>query len=123
MTSPASRRKKAPVSSLTLLKDRFDISSPMLRDGPSPPAPPGAIGRICGSEASGMADQLLEHLERRVTPGLTPYPDATAGMEAWVDAIRTGNAPDRDWLPHPPPLYTPGPSAARADLVNAPGFT
>src|SRR3546814_12747290 len=104
MTSPASRRKKAPVSSLTLLKDRFDISSPMLRDGPSPPAPPGAIGRICGRAASGMADQLLEQLEWRVMPGLTPYPEALAGMEARVQSIRKGNAPDPVWLLPPPPL-------------------
>src|SRR3546814_20319139 len=94
----------------------------MLRDGPSPPAPPGAIGRICGSEASGMADQLLEQLEWRVTPGLTPYPEALAGMAARVEAIRKGNAPELVWLLEHHPLYTAGTSADAAELFTPQGF-
>src|SRR3546814_19068628 len=90
----------------------------MLRDGPSPPAPPGAIGRICGSEASGMADQLLEQLEWRVTPGLTPYPEALAGTEARVEAIRKGNAPKLVWPLAPPPLYTTGTSPDAPELLT-----
>ena len=45
-------------------------------------------------------------------PGLTPYPDAVAVMEARAAAIREdGNAPELVWLVEHPPLYTAGTSA------------
>ena len=69
-----------------------------------------------------MADQLLEQLEWRVSPGLTPYPEALAEMEARVEAIQAGNAPELVWLLEHPPLYTAGTSADPAELFNPQGF-
>ena len=50
-------------------------------------------------------------------PGLTPYPDALAAMEARVTAIRAGTAPERVWLVEHPPLYTAGTSARAEELI------
>lgn len=69
-----------------------------------------------------MADQLLEQLEWRVSPGLTPYPEALGEMEARVEAIQAGNAPELVWLLEHPPLYTAGTSADPAELFNPQGF-
>jgi lipoyl(octanoyl) transferase len=55
-----------------------------------------------------------------VAPGLTPYPDALAVMQARVAAIRAGAAGECVWLVEHPPLYTAGTSALNEDLV-APG--
>src|SRR4029077_1578345 len=54
-----------------------------------------------------------------VTPGLTPYADALAEMEARAEAVARGDAPERVWLIEHPPLYTAGTSAKDADLVDA----
>ncbi|MBA3325278.1 MAG: lipoyl(octanoyl) transferase LipB [Rhodobacteraceae bacterium] len=59
-------------------------------------------------------------VEWRVSAGLTPYPDALAAMEARVEAILAGAAPEQIWLIEHPPLYTAGTSARAADLL-APG--
>lgn len=56
------------------------------------------------------------------TPGLTPYPDALAFMEARVEAIARGEAKECIWLLEHPPLYTSGTSAKPADLVDADRF-
>src|SRR5215469_15580198 len=55
-------------------------------------------------------------VEWRTEAGLTPYPEATAAMQARVAAIRAGAAPELVWLVEHPPLYTAGTSAARDDL-------
>ena len=55
-----------------------------------------------------------------VAPGLTPYPEAIATMEARVAAIRDGTAGELVWCVEHPPLYTAGTSADPADL-RAPG--
>ncbi len=55
--------------------------------------------------------------EWRVEPGLTPYLDAVAAMEARVAAIQAGTASELIWLVEHPPLYTAGTSAATADLL------
>src|SRR3954454_2639847 len=60
--------------------------------------------------------------EWQVTPGLTPYTDALADMEARAAAIRAGTAPERIWLLEHPPLYTAGTSADPAELFNPLGF-
>lgn len=52
-----------------------------------------------------------------VAPGLLPYPEAVAAMEARVEAIARGEAPERVWLVEHPPLYTAGVSARREDLL------
>ena len=56
------------------------------------------------------------------SPGLTPYPDALAAMQARVAAIRAGTAPEQVWLVEHPPLYTAGTSAQPADLVDPERF-
>lgn len=56
--------------------------------------------------------------EWRVTPGLTPYPDALAEMEARAAAIADGLAGELIWLLEHPPVYTAGTSADPAELID-----
>lgn len=64
----------------------------------------------------------VDGIEWRVTPGLTPYPEGLAEMEARAAAVRTGDAPELAWLLEHPPLYTAGTSADPAELTNPLGF-
>lgn len=50
------------------------------------------------------------------------YPSALAGMEARVEAILAGQAPELVWLLEHPPLYTAGTSADPADLLEPDRF-
>ncbi|MGQ0665148.1 MAG: lipoyl(octanoyl) transferase LipB [Pseudomonadota bacterium] len=50
------------------------------------------------------------------------YLEAVAFMEARVEAIRAGAAPELVWLVEHPPLYTAGTSAKPADLLDAGRF-
>jgi len=61
-------------------------------------------------------------IEWRITPGLSPYPEALAAMEARAAAIRAGEASELIWLVEHPPLYTAGTSADPAELFNPSGF-
>ena len=61
-------------------------------------------------------------VEWRVEPGLTPYPEALALMEARAEAIRSNGAAELVWLVEHLPLYTAGTSAQPADLVDAARF-
>ena len=61
-------------------------------------------------------------LEWRLSPGLVPYPEALAGMEARAAAILGGDARELVWLLEHPPLYTAGTSADPAELFNPQGF-
>jgi lipoyl(octanoyl) transferase len=61
-------------------------------------------------------------IEWRVTPGLTPYEEALAAMEARAAAIRAGAARELIWLLEHPPLYTAGTSADPAELFNPQNF-
>ena len=75
---------------------------------------------LLGASASTTPDQGAPDLsaaEWRVAPGLVPYPEALAAMEARVAAIRAGAAPELVWLLEHPPLYTAGTSARPADLL------
>jgi lipoyl(octanoyl) transferase len=56
------------------------------------------------------------------SPGLVPYPEAVAAMEARVAAIRTGTAPECVWFLEHPALYTAGTSAQDADLLERERF-
>jgi lipoyl(octanoyl) transferase len=56
------------------------------------------------------------------SPGLTDYPAAIAAMEAHVQAISAGHAPECVWLLEHPPLYTAGTSAKDEDLLDAGGL-
>lgn len=60
--------------------------------------------------------------EWRVSPGLTPYPDALDEMERRVEAIRGGEATELVWLLEHPPLFTAGTSADPSELFNPQGF-
>ena len=51
-------------------------------------------------------------------PGLSPYPETLAAMEARVAAIAQGAAEEAVWLLEHPPLYTGGTSADPADLTR-----
>ena len=64
----------------------------------------------------------MSEIEWRVTPGLTPYPEALAEMERRVEAIQRGEAVELVWLLEHPPLYTAGTSADPAELFNPFGF-
>jgi len=63
-----------------------------------------------------------DRIEWRVSPGLVPYPEALAAMEARAAAIRAGAAKELVWLLEHPPLYTAGTSADPAELFNPEGF-
>jgi lipoyl(octanoyl) transferase len=56
-------------------------------------------------------------IDWRVEPGLAPYAETLAAMEARADAIREGRAAEAVWLVEHPPLYTAGTSADPAELV------
>jgi lipoyl(octanoyl) transferase len=62
------------------------------------------------------------HVEWLVAPGLTPYPEALAFMEARADAIRQGTAGELVWLVEHPSLYTAGTSTNPDDLKDASRF-
>jgi lipoyl(octanoyl) transferase len=57
-----------------------------------------------------------------ITPGLTPYPEALAFMEARGEAIAGGTARECVWLLEHPPLYTAGTSARPEDLTDPDRF-
>ena len=51
-------------------------------------------------------------------PGLRPYAETVAAMEARVAGIAAGTADEAIWLLEHPPLYTSGTSANAVDLVD-----
>ena len=55
-------------------------------------------------------------------PGLSPYVETLARMEARAAAIAAGTAPEAVWLLEHPPLYTAGTSARSADLTDPDRF-
>jgi lipoyl(octanoyl) transferase len=61
-------------------------------------------------------------VEWRHLPGLSPYPETLAAMEAHVAAMNEGRAGEAIWLLEHPPLYTAGTSARPADLVDPDRF-
>ncbi|MBD8546300.1 lipoyl(octanoyl) transferase LipB [Sphingomonas sp. CFBP 8760] len=56
--------------------------------------------------------------EWRLSPGLTPYDEALAAMEARATAIAARQADELIWLLEHPPVYTAGTSADPAELVD-----
>lgn len=58
-------------------------------------------------------------VEWRVSDALIDYNAAVAAMEARVEAIAHGQAPELVWLLEHPPLYTAGTSAHREDVLDA----
>jgi len=57
-----------------------------------------------------------------ILPGLQPYPQTLAAMEARVAAIAAGTAPEAVWMLEHPPLYTAGTSARPEDLTDPDRF-
>ena len=53
-----------------------------------------------------------------ILPGLAPYPETLAAMEAHVARMAAGTADEAVWLLEHPPLYTAGTSAKAADLTD-----
>jgi lipoyl(octanoyl) transferase len=70
----------------------------------------------------GAGVDLPPEIEWRATPGLSPYPETLAAMEARAAAIRAGAAKELVWLLEHPPLFTAGTSADPAELFNPQGF-
>ena len=64
----------------------------------------------------------MDQVEWTTLPGLSPYSETLAAMEARVAAIHSGTAPEAIWLLEHPPLYTAGTSANTADLVQPDRF-
>ena len=64
----------------------------------------------------------MDNPQWRVEPGLTDYASALETMEARVEAIRLGEAPELIWLVEHPPVYTAGTSAVAGDLVDPDRF-
>ncbi|TCP21594.1 lipoyl(octanoyl) transferase LipB [Rhodovulum adriaticum] len=60
--------------------------------------------------------------EWSILPGLSPYQDTCARMEARAEAIAAGTAPEAIWLLEHPPLYTAGTSADPRDLTDPDRF-
>ncbi len=64
----------------------------------------------------------MDQVEWTTLPGLSPYAETLAAMEARVAAIQEGRAPEAIWLLEHPPLYTAGTSAKPTDLVDPDRF-
>jgi lipoyl(octanoyl) transferase len=60
--------------------------------------------------------------EWRVSAAPVAYPDALSAMEARVDAIASGQAPELVWLLEHPPLITAGTSAGEGELLVSDRF-
>ncbi|MBU0799315.1 MAG: lipoyl(octanoyl) transferase LipB [Alphaproteobacteria bacterium] len=63
-----------------------------------------------------------DSLDWRISDAPVDYPVALAEMDARVQAIRDGTAPEQIWLLEHPPLYTAGTSADAGDLLQPDRF-
>ncbi len=72
-----------------------------------------------GNELPGPS---ADPVEWRISNAPVPYEAAVAEMEARVEAIRAGTAPELVWLLEHPPLYTAGTSARSEDLLDPDRF-
>ena len=64
-------------------------------------------------------DAAPADIEWRATPGLVPYAESLAEMEARAAAVAQGTARELIWLLQHPPIYTAGTSADPADLIES----
>ena len=64
-------------------------------------------------------DALPTRAQWTVAKSPVPYPEAVACMEARVEAIVAGRAPEWVWLLEHPPIYTAGTSSRDSDLLDA----
>jgi lipoyl(octanoyl) transferase len=66
-----------------------------------------------------LSQPLIATPQWTIRPGLLPYPEAVAFMEARAAAIAEGTASELVWLVEHPPIYTAGTSARAEDLLDA----
>lgn len=64
----------------------------------------------------------MDRIEWKTSPSPVLYEEALELMEARVEAISNGNAPELVWLLEHPSLYTSGTSAHPSDLLDNKGF-
>jgi lipoyl(octanoyl) transferase len=85
---------------------------------------PDLAASMAAPESLGRPQEPVQSagLEWRISPGLVPYEEAVAAMEARVAAIRDEGAPELVWLLEHPPLYTAGTSSAPEELLDAARF-
>ena len=84
--------------------------------GETRPAPPSAAPDPEAGSGAAPAP------EWRVSEAPVAYPEALAAMEARVEEIIAGQAPELVWLLEHPPLYTAGTSARAEDLLTPDRF-
>lgn len=65
-----------------------------------------------------LSQETMPLPEVTLLPGLSPYAETLAAMEARVAEIAAGQAPEALWLLEHPPLYTAGTSARVEDLTD-----
>lgn len=86
-----------------------------------PPCGPSAIAQHLIARRKPQYAKTMsvddDSIEWRVTPGLSPYAETVAEMEARAAAIRAGEARELIWLLEHPPLYTAGTSAEDGELL------
>jgi lipoyl(octanoyl) transferase len=87
----------------------------MLQPSDAPLQPPARDAVALSLRPSAGAPPV----EWAVAEGRVPYETAVAKMEALVERIAAGAAPERVWLLEHPPIYTAGSSAKDADLLDA----
>ena len=63
---------------------------------------------------------MTAHVEWQHLPGLAPYAETLAAMEARAEAIHHGTAPEAIWLLEHPPIFTQG-QAGKAEHLLFPG--
>ncbi len=84
--------------------------------------PKGEGNALAAARRAAHVAAMIDGVEWRVSPGLTPYADSLADMEARAAAIRAGTASELVWLVEHPPIFTAGTSADPAELFNPQGF-
>lgn len=86
----------------------------MVNNDPSATTP-----RVAIRGEDGLAPLLTSHpVEWAISDEPVPYELGVCEMEARIDAIAAGDAPERVWLLEHPALYTAGTSAKLTDLVD-----
>lgn len=73
-------------------------------------------------DENNSTSRRIAGIEWRIDQAPVAYPDAVAYMEARVEKIALGEAPELIWLLEHPPIYTAGTSAIDTDLLDGNRF-
>jgi lipoyl(octanoyl) transferase len=73
-------------------------------------------------DENNSTSRWIDGIEWRIDQDPVAYPDAVAYMEARVEKISSGEAPELIWLLEHPPIYTAGTSAIDTDLLDGNRF-